>query len=88
MWLAALLFNLGMLIWKATPQLYLSMCIKQQQVAHGASLHATEYILTRDGAALSDQEIPTTGEEWLRLLSSQPEMKGTELQRKEEGDVH
>lgn len=53
-----------------TPQLYLSMRINQQQVAHAASLHTTEYILSRGRAALSDQEIPTTGEEWLRLLSS------------------
>lgn len=39
------------------------MWINQQQVAHGGSLHTAEYILTRGRAALSDQEIPTTGEE-------------------------
>lgn len=53
-----------------TPRLYLSMWINQQHVTHGGSLHTTEDILTRGRAALSDQEIPTTGEEWLRLLSS------------------
>lgn len=51
-------------------QLYLSVCINQQQVAHCASFHATEYIVTRGWAALSDQEISTTGEEGLCLLST------------------
>lgn len=60
-----------------TPRLYLSMWINQQHVTHGGSLHTTEDILTRGRAALSDQEIPTTGEEWLRLLSSYPVMKNT-----------
>ena len=60
-----------------TPQLYLSMWINQQHVTHGGSLHTTEDILTRSRAALSDQEIPATGEEWLRLLSSYPVMENT-----------
>lgn len=49
---------------------YLSMGVNQQQVAHRGSLHATEDVLTGGRAALSDQEIPTTGEERLCLLSA------------------
>lgn len=61
------------------PQLYLSVRINQQQVTHNVSLHPTEDVLTRGRAALSDQEIPTAGEEGLRLLTSQPGMRGAKL---------
>lgn len=75
---AAVLRSTCMRVLNPALQLYLSVWIDQQQVAHGGSLHTTEDILTRGGAALPDQEIPAAGEERLCLLSPQPAMKDTE----------
>jgi len=51
---------------------HLSVGVDQQEVLHCVSLHAAEDVLARGGAALPDQEVPTAGQQRLRLLPAQP----------------